>query len=85
MEDVCPVLVKINALHLFRVDVARNVIALVDDKHGFSGGFGLLGEDSTVKARADDEIIVWHNNSPFRFRCVSEKCSVSAEWSSGCE
>ena len=65
MEDVCPVLVKINALHLFRVDVARNVIALVDDKHGFSGGFGLLGEDRTVKARADDEIIVWHKNSPF--------------------
>ena len=54
VENVGAVFVHVNALHLFGVDIAGDMIALVDDKDGFPSGFGLLGEDGAVESGADN-------------------------------
>ena len=54
MENMGTVFVDIDARHLFGVDVAADVIPLVDDQDGFPGSFGLLGKDRAVKTGADD-------------------------------
>ena len=54
MENVGAVFVHVNALHLLGVDIAGDVIPLVNDQDGFSRGFGLLGEDGAVKTGTDD-------------------------------
>ena len=54
VENVGAVFVDIDASHLLGVDVAGDVIPLVDNKNGFSRSFGLLGEDGAVKTGTDD-------------------------------
>ena len=60
MEDVRTVFVDMDALNALGVDVARNVGALIHDQHGFAVGLGLMGEDGTVQAGADYQIIIFH-------------------------
>ena len=60
VEDVRTVFVDMDALHALGVDVARNVGALIHDQHGFAVGLGLMGEDGTVQAGADYQIIIFH-------------------------
>ena len=52
------ILVNINALHLLGVDIAGDMIPLVNDENGLPGSFRLLGKDRAVKTGADDEIVV---------------------------
>ena len=58
VEDVSAVDVDVDALHLFGVDVAGDVGALVDDQNLLAGVSGGAGAHSTVQAGADDQIII---------------------------
>ena len=58
MEDVCAVLVDIDALYLFTVDVACDVVSLVDNKHLLASFVCLIGKDRTEKTCANYKIIV---------------------------
>ena len=54
------VLVDVDTLDVFGVDVARNVRALVHDENALAMGFGFVSKNGTVQAGADYEIII-HN------------------------
>ena len=65
MEDMGPVLVKVNALHFFSVDIAGDMIPLVNNQHRFPSGFCLLRKNRAVEACADDQVII-HFRSSFQ-------------------
>ena len=44
MEDVSAILVNIDALNLFTMDIATEMGAFVDDKTAFSAFVGFVGE-----------------------------------------
>ena len=58
VEDVGAVAVDVDALHLFGVDVACDMTALVDDEAALAGFLGLMGKYRAVQASANDKIIV---------------------------
>src|SRR5699024_6055220 len=58
VEDVGPVAVDMDALHLFGVDVAGNVVPLVDDETLAAGLCGLVGEHRAEQPGADDQVII---------------------------
>ena len=60
VEDVRTILMDVDTLDVLGVDIARNVGALIHDQHGFAVGLGLMGEDGTVQAGADYQIIIFH-------------------------
>ncbi len=58
MEDMGTVDVDVDALELFGINIAADILSLVDDEDALSAGHGLAGEDGAVKASTDDEEIV---------------------------
>ena len=66
MEDVGAVFVHVDPFNLFTVDISCDVVALVDDKACFSFFLCFIGEDRAEEAGADDEVVVFHNWSPYQ-------------------
>ena len=65
VEDVRTVAVDVDALHRFGVDIAGNMIALIDHKAGLARLFGFVCKHSAVKASANDQVIVLlHGSRP---------------------
>ena len=65
VENVRTIAVDVDALHLLGVDVACNVAALVNDEALFTCFFCFLCEHGTIKAGADDQVIVlFHRYGP---------------------
>ncbi len=59
VEDMRTVAVHVDALHILGVDVARDMVALIDDEAAlFACLFGLMGKHGAVQAGAHDEIII---------------------------
>ena len=77
VEDMGTVTVDIDVLHLFGVDIARNVAALVDDKALFPGLPGFMGEYSAVQTGTDNEIIVLFHHCFSFFFCSSLNSSAA--------
>lgn len=67
-EDMGAVEVDVYALNLFRVAVAADVPAAVENKHALGLGDGLVGDHRAEEAGANDEevIVIFHlsNLSP---------------------
>ena len=66
------VLVHLNALDLFGVDVAGNVIPLVNDNASLAGLFGLVGKHRAVQAGAYNQIIHHDGFLLFRLRFCTQ-------------
>ena len=58
VEDVGAILVDVDAIDLLGVDVACDVIAVVDDEDGLTGPLGGVGEHGAGQAGSDDEVVV---------------------------
>jgi len=58
VEDVGPILMYIDALHLFTIDVSSEVRTPVYDQTGLSGLPGTIGKCGTEQARAHNQVIV---------------------------
>ena len=58
VEDVCTILVHIDALDVLTIYIATDMWAFVDHKHLFAGLFSFVRESSSVKTGANYEIIV---------------------------
>ena len=58
VEDMRAVAVHIDALHILGVDVARDMIALIDDQTLFACLFGLVGKHGTEQTGTNDKIII---------------------------
>ena len=58
MENMCTVLVDVDALDVLGVDVARNVGALVHDEYTLAVYLGLVSKNCAVQARTDYKIII---------------------------
>ena len=58
VEDVGAVFVDVDALHLFGIDVAGDVVALVDHQAGAPGLGGFVGKHRAEQSGADDQIII---------------------------
>ena len=58
VEDMRTVAVHVDALHSFGVDIARDMVALIDDQTLFACLFGLVGKHGTEQTGTNDEIIV---------------------------
>ena len=58
VENMGTVAVDMDALHALGVDVARNVVPLINDEAALACLFGLMGKHRAVQARAHDEIII---------------------------
>lgn len=66
VEDVRAVAVDLDALDVFGVDVAGDVVAAVDDQDRLACALGRVGEDGAREAGTDDEVIVLgHGYAPF--------------------
>ena len=52
------IFMHVDAVDLFRVDVAADVVAAIDDQTGLSGSFRLMREHGTREASPHDKIIV---------------------------
>ena len=68
VEDVRTVLVHVDAVDLLGVDVARDVLALVDDQAALARLLRLVGKHRARQTGADNKVIVLghlilHNNS----------------------
>ena len=59
VEDVCPVLMHVDALHLHTVDVASRMAALVNDEAAFPRLARFAGKEGTKKACAYNQIVVF--------------------------
>ena len=59
VEDVGAVLVDVDFLYVFGVDITGYIWAAVDDQDFLAGGSGFVSEDCTVKTGADYEIIIF--------------------------
>ena len=57
MKDVGSILMDIDTLNLFAIDIASQMGTLVYHEAAFPSAFGKIGEGSSKKAGADDEII----------------------------
>ena len=57
---MCAVNVHVDALHAAGVGVAGNVIPPVDYQTFFATGRGFVGKYRAEQARADDQIIIFH-------------------------
>ena len=55
---MCAVLVYIDILHLFGIDIASNVVALVDNKALLASLVCFVCKDRTKQSRTDNKIIV---------------------------
>ena len=60
MENMGPVSMDLDPLHILGINIAGDVAALIDDQHCFAGGFRLLGKGSAEQARAYNQIIKTH-------------------------
>ena len=58
MEDVGAVLVHVDAIDFFRVDVASDMIAAVDNQAGFADLGGLMSKNGARDACANDKVVV---------------------------
>ena len=58
VEDVGAVTVDLDALDVLGVDVARDVVAAVNNQDRFADALGCVGKDGARKAGTDDEVIV---------------------------
>ena len=58
MEDMGTVLMHVDAIDFFRVDVACNVIAAVDDQAGLTDLGGFMSKNGARDASANDKEIV---------------------------
>ena len=57
VEDVGTVLVDVDPLNILGVDIARDVVASIDDEHRLPSLLRGIGEHGAGKARADDQIV----------------------------
>ena len=64
MEDMRAVAVYEDPLLLRAVDIAGNVIPFVDDQALFPVLYRFMGKDCSVKACADDKIVILHKIPP---------------------
>ena len=62
MEDVCPVLVDVNAFYVLAVDVSSQVGAFVDDQAFLALFPGPVCKGGSKEAGADDEIIIFFHD-----------------------
>ncbi len=58
VEDMRTVAVHVDALHSFGVDIARDMVALIDDQTLFACLFGLVGKHGTEQTGTNDKIII---------------------------
>ena len=58
VENMGAIAVDVDALHIFGIDVAGNVAALVHHQAGSSGIGGFPGKNRAEQAGADDQIII---------------------------
>ena len=64
------VAVHVDALHILGVDIARDMVALINDQTLFACLFGLVGKHGTEQTGTNDEIIVlFHVLFPFCRSC----------------
>ncbi len=71
MEDVRAVLVHVDAVDLFGVDIAGDMIAAVDYQAGFAQLGGLVRENGAGDAGADDKVVVM---AVLHFGCEPLSC-----------
>lgn len=67
MEDMGSVDVDVDAFGLFRVHIAGNMVATIDDQAGFASPTRSIGEYGTRQACTDDKVIVLRHGYPFVF------------------
>ena len=82
VEDVGAVAVDVDALHLFGVDVACDMSALVDDEAAPAGLLGLMGKYRAVQAGANDKIIVLFHHCLSFFFCSDSDSRPLFFWAS---
>ena len=58
MEDMCPVDMDLDSLHVFGIDVACDIGTLINDKDLLSGLRRFPGKHRAVQSRADNQIII---------------------------
>ena len=58
MKYMGSVPMDMDPLHIFGINIARNMIPAVDHQDGPARCFCLLRKDAAVKSRANDEIII---------------------------
>lgn len=79
VEDVRAIFMHVDAIDLFGVDIAADMIAAIDDQAGLSGSFRLMREHGTREASPHDKIIVmgkrWLQN--YRHRRILSSCSCA--------
>ena len=60
MENMCPVLVYLDALYFFCINISSNMVTPVNDQHLFPCLLCFMCKNSTKQSRSNDEIIVFH-------------------------
>lgn len=58
MENMCAIAVDIDALNIFGVDIAGNVVALIDHQAAFACLGSLLCKHCAKQTSADDQVII---------------------------
>ena len=64
MKNMGAIPVNLNALYLFRVDIAANMGPFVDDEAALSTLCRLIGKYRPIEARSYNKVII-HGTSPF--------------------
>jgi hypothetical protein len=57
MKNVRAILVHMDALDLFAVNISSQMRAFVDDKTPLPRALGKIGKRGTIKARSDNDVI----------------------------
>ena len=58
VEDVCAVVVHLDAVDLFAIDVPACVLPLVDDQATLAPAGGFVGEDGTEESGSHDQVVI---------------------------
>ena len=75
MEDVRTVLVHLDALHLMGIDIARNVVPLINYQAGLARLGQLLSKYCTVQTGTNNQIII------FLFHIINSFLLLTNQWS----